>query len=269
MDRREKKRLTHSLAQLFPQFGLRHKRPVDMVTEQIAGRRVEYALSRHDNDTIPVVFENGLMAQLTEWHQVLNPLAKDTTTFAYNRPGYGRSDSVPTPRDGMHIVDELRVLLRAVGLNPPYVLVGHSLGGLYMQLFARRYPEEVHALVLVDATHPEQFKGRGAVEHWPRWRRAGFFLAMSRVEKAEFAGSNATGEHLLALPELSKKPVIILSAAKPLQDKSVLGEDGNEKRRDIVRLHPGATQIWADSSHHIHRECPEPIISAIRQVTKA
>ena len=78
--------------------------------------------------------------------------------------------------------------------------------------------------------------------------QADVLLLGSMVEKAEFAASNATGEHLLALPELSKKPVIILSAAKPLQDKSVLGED---------------------SSHHIHRECPEPIISAIRQVTKA
>ena len=73
----------------------------------------------------------------------------------------GRSDPADSPRDGGHVVDELRALLSAQDLKPPYVLVGHSLGGLYMQLYARRYPDEVSALVLVDSTHPNQFKGAG------------------------------------------------------------------------------------------------------------
>jgi len=120
--------------------------------QKIGDRNVEFALTRHD--TSPVVFENGLGGRMEWWNKVLPEIANDTTTFAYNRPGYGNSDPVATPRDGLHIVDELRALLRDNGIKPPYILIGHSLGGLYMQLYARRYPDEVSALILVDSTHP-------------------------------------------------------------------------------------------------------------------
>jgi Predicted hydrolases or acyltransferases (alpha/beta hydrolase superfamily) len=73
-----------------------------------------------------VVFENGLGAKLGNWDKVFPEISKNTTAFAYNRPGYGDSDPATTPRDGEHIVEELRALLKSKGLRPPYVLVGHS-----------------------------------------------------------------------------------------------------------------------------------------------
>lgn len=112
-------------------------------TDQVDQRRVEYALSRNGSQV--VIFENGLGGSMEWWRKVFPEIAKTTTVFAYNRPGYGKSDPASTPRDGRHIVDELRSLLRIKGLNPPYVLVGHSLGGLYMQLFARRYPKDTRS----------------------------------------------------------------------------------------------------------------------------
>ncbi len=239
----------------------------DATTEQMDNRRVEYVLSRHD--TVPVVFEIGLMGKLDDWEKVLQGISKDTTTFAYYRPGYGKSELTSTPRDGIHIVDELRALLRSKGLKPPYVLVGHSLGGLYMQLFARRYPEEVNALILVDSVHPEQFKGKESFESWPALIRVGFTLVTSEVEKDEFNASNSTGERVLALPTFTGKPVIVLSAAKPLEEKSEFADDDNEKRKDIARLYPGSKQIWVDSGHNIQKEKPESIIAAIREVISA
>lgn len=267
MDRKYKHRTTRALARLFPDFVFVRGSLPNATTERIEGRRVEYILSRHD--TPPVVFENGLMATFKEWRRVLRDLSRDTTTFAYNRPGYGRSERVATPRDGIHVVDELRALLRAKGLLPPYVLVGHSLGGLYMQLFARRYPEEVCGLVLVDSTHPEQFKGKGAPDAWPALLRVGFSIVTSKTEKSEFNACSATGESVLALPAPKGMPVIVLSASKPLKEKSELADDSNEKRRDIARLHPGSKQVWIDSGHHIHRKSPESIVAAIREVMRA
>jgi hypothetical protein len=120
--------------------------------EKLNDREVELAVTQHG--TPPVIFENGLGGRMEWWSKVLPDISRDTTTFAYNRPGYGNSDPAATPRDGLHIVDELRTLLRDKSMQPPYVLVGHSLGGLYMQLYARRYPEDVSALILVDSTHP-------------------------------------------------------------------------------------------------------------------
>lgn len=199
------------------------------------------------------------------WAKVFPEISRDTKAFAYNRPGYGNSDPVFTPRDGRHIVDELRSLLRAMDLHPPYALVGHSLGGLYMQLFARRYPDEVSALILVDSTHPAQLKGEGAPENWPVWLRIVFDVATSAVAKEELHAINATGEDVFGLPTFSGKPVIILSALQPMKEKSVLADDGNRKRQDIARLYPGAKQIWVDSGHAIPLENPESVISAIRK----
>jgi alpha/beta hydrolase fold len=233
-------------------------------SERVGNRNIEFALTRHD--TIPVVFENGLGGRMEWWEEVLPEISKDALTFAYNRPGLGDSDPVSTPRDGAHIVDELRVLLRAKGLNPPYVLVGHSLGGLYMQLFARQYPDEVAALVLVDSTHPQQLDGEGSLDKQSFFVRGLLGVLVTGAAKGELDLLTQTGKQVLSLPTLSNKPVFVLSASKPLeQEESMLAYDANEKRKDIARLYSGSKQIWVDSGHAIPLEKPEAVISVIHE----
>jgi pimeloyl-ACP methyl ester carboxylesterase len=232
--------------------------------EEINNRRVEYSLIRNGAST--VVFENGLDGKMNWWKKVIPEISKDATTFAYNRPGYGRSDSVSTPRDGLHTVEELRALLKNKGLEPPYVLVGHSYGGLLIQLFARKYPDEVSALVLVDSTHPAQFKDKGSTDNWPSWFRLLFRLYLSSAARQEMDLINSTGEQVLALSTFSGKPVIVLSAMRPMDEKGALADYANEKRKEIAKLYPGSQQIWVDSGHGIPLEKPEAVITAIRHV---
>ncbi len=232
-------------------------------TVQVNDRAVEFAMTQHD--TIPVVFENGLGGDMANWKQVIPEISKEATTFAYNRPGYGHSAPTSTPRDGGHIVDELRTLLRSQGLSPPYILVGHSLGGLYMQLFARRYPDEVSALILVDSTHPKQFDGAGALEKQSLLVRGIIGVLVTGVARQELDLLNQTGEQVLSLSTLQDKPVFVLSALAPMKEKSPLADDANAKRQDIARLYPGARQIWVESGHVIPLEKPEAVISAIRE----
>jgi pimeloyl-ACP methyl ester carboxylesterase len=232
-------------------------------SEKIGGRNIEFALTRHD--TIPVVFENGLGGRMEWWKKVLPEISTDTTTFAYNRPGYGNSDPISTPRDGLHIVEELRALLLSTGIKPPYILVGHSLGGLYMQLFARRYPEEVSALILVDSTHPQQLNGEGAIEKQSFLVRGLLGVLVTGAAKDELDLLPNTGKQVMDLPTISNKLVFVLSAAKPLDEISKVADDANEKRKDIARLYPGSKQIWVNSGHGIPLEKPEAIISAIRE----
>ncbi len=237
-------------------------------TEVLAQRAVEHVLIEHGG--VPVVFESGLAARLSAWSEVYQALAPDTTLWMYNRPGYGASAAVNTPRDGMHVVEELRAVLAAKGLRPPYVLVGHSLGGLYMQYYARRYPDEVAGLVLVDSTHPDQMRGKGAPEHWPMWLRMAFGVATNAVEKQELAGINDTGAQVLALPTVTGPPVLVLTATQPMQDDaSELAIEASALRRDFTRLYPAARQVWVDSGHDIPRERPDAIIAAVRAVLAA
>lgn len=236
----------------------------NVTMREVAGRQVEFALSKHD--TVPVVFENGLGGTFEGWKEVYPAITRDTTALVYNRAGYGNSDAAEAARDGRHVVEELRGLLASQGLAPPYVLVGHSLGGLYMQWYARYYPREVAALILVDSTHPAQLKGQGAIENWPFWVRLVFDVMMSTTAERELAELDPTGEEVLAAPPYSGGPVIVLSAAHPLTATSDLAIDSNQKRRDLARLYPGAIQRWVDSGHVIPLEKPEAIVSAIREV---
>jgi pimeloyl-ACP methyl ester carboxylesterase len=135
-----------------------------------------------------------------------------------------------------------------------------------MQLFARRYPKEVTGLVLVDSTHPSQFKGKGAIDNWPTWFRVAFHWYLSSTAREELEFINTTGDEVLALPSFTGKPVIVLSALRPMEKKSVIADDANEKRKDVAHLYPGYKQAWVDSGHGIPKEKPESVIEAIREV---
>src|SRR5262245_28548614 len=106
--------------------------------ETVDGREVEIAAA--GSGPITVVFEAGLGNDWTSWDDVASEVARHTQVFAYSRPGYGASSPATTPRDPQVIVEELRALLAAEGYAPPYVLVGHSIGGGYMELFAKAHP---------------------------------------------------------------------------------------------------------------------------------
>ncbi len=168
-------------------------------TEMIGGRRVE-AVSVHHGSGPPVVFKNGLDGTFDWWAKVYPVIAADSSAFAYNRPSIGRSDPADPPPDAAHIVEDLRGTLRAKAFTPPSILVGHSIGGLNMQYFARRYPREVAGLVLVASTHPEQFKGAGSPDHWPSWFRLAVGVAVSGAAQREFQAVTTSGEEMLALP---------------------------------------------------------------------
>ena len=233
---------------------------VDIAT--VDQRHIEYALIKGGAPV--VIFENGLGASMHSWGKVFPVIGKDATVFAYNRPGYGHSDLASTPRDGVHIVDELRAFLRSQGLMPPYVLVGHSLGGLYMQLFARKYPDEVRGLVLVDSTHPTQMEGAGSMERQSWWVRALVSLFLTGERQKEFDAAPMTGQEVLGLPTVSNKPLIILSAVDK-RDSEVV-KHANNKRADFARLYPEGRQLWVESGHNIQADKPEVVIEAIQDV---
>ncbi|HET8547039.1 MAG TPA: alpha/beta hydrolase, partial [Bryobacteraceae bacterium] len=114
----------------------------------VGGQRMHIVSAGEGRPT--VVFESGIAASSINWDRVRREIAGFARVCVYDRAGYAWSDRPRTPRTPETLVSELRELLHAAREEPPYILVGHSFGGLITQLYARMHPDEVASLVLVD-----------------------------------------------------------------------------------------------------------------------
>jgi len=126
------------------------------------GRLIDLGTHRlHLNETgsqgPAIVLESGLMSTVLSWTELQGELSKSFRVVSYDRAGLGWSELGPMPRTADRIVDELHSALEKAGVAPPYILVGHSFGGLTMQLFAARFPTKVMGLVLIDTVVPAEW----------------------------------------------------------------------------------------------------------------
>jgi pimeloyl-ACP methyl ester carboxylesterase len=224
--------------------------------EKIDKKVIKYAQIVNKEPT--VVFENGLGMGMKYWDEVFLEIGKTNTVFAYNR----KDDKILKNRSmSTDKVELLRKLLLKRGLKPPYVLVGHSLGGFYMQYYARKYPDEVLGLVLVDSTYPDDF-----INH------SNLPKKMEKQFKYLAQYTNTFSEKLLALP-MTEAPVIALVATnermmtqkeelKPLV-KSMIA-----KAKEYLTLYPNCKVQMVDTGHVVMYEKPEVVIGAIKQICK-
>ncbi len=171
----------------------------------VGGRRLRMVRAGPANSARPtIVLEHGAFGCATDWAVVQDRLAaKGLASVAYDRAGLGHSDPGPVPRDGRAIVADLTALLGALGETEPVVLVGHSMGGLMVRLFALTYPDRVLGVVLVDAVTPEVMAsaiGAGAVKTFGRVMRLASYGARFGMLRpvAVFAG-----DRILLDPEAS------------------------------------------------------------------
>jgi pimeloyl-ACP methyl ester carboxylesterase len=118
------------------------------------GRRINVCLSGAGSPT--VILAPGLGGTTLSWAGTQRRLSETTRVLAYDRAAFGFSDAGPLPRTTDAIVGDLRAVLHALGLKPPYILAGHSAGSYDVRLFAFRHPDEVAGLVLVDPSSEEQ-----------------------------------------------------------------------------------------------------------------
>jgi len=240
------------------------------VTTLIDGRKVECVALKNPSAPVTVVFENGSRATVDKWDKVIEGIAPQASVFAYNRPGYGNSQDTAAPRDGLTIVEELRSNLKHEGMKPPYILVGHSLGGLYMQLFAKRHPDEVAGIVLVDALYPRVIKKH---DDFPLLTRAGEWLFFSSVVRKEISGIHETGEQVLAQGDIDNKPMIRLinqpkGATAVAVDFGVVNSDP-QTVAFVRAMYPQAKTVVVDSDHQMQTASPEVIVYAIQQLLAA
>jgi pimeloyl-ACP methyl ester carboxylesterase len=200
-----------------------------------------------------VVLSSGLGEHSTSWAWIRDDVARTTTVCAYDRAGQGWSDDGTATPDGDQISSDLHAVLTRAGVPGPYVIAGHSTGGLYAQVFAARYPEDVAGVVLLDSLTPRAMTalpsypgfyntfrrvypllpslariGVGQLGMYqagsslPRTdRRAEHAFATTprdqRVQRAEFLALRATFDQAQELRTLGATPLAVLTAGKGMQ----------------------------------------------------
>ncbi|MBC3863058.1 alpha/beta fold hydrolase [Undibacterium jejuense] len=216
-----------------------------------------------------VVFQSGLGDNRHVWQQVLPVIARDHRVFAYDRPGYGASQSTDRARDPCTIAEEERKLLREAGFQPPYLLVGHSLGGLYQFAFAKLYPDEVAGIVLVDATLPMhlQLMQSEAPNSFAVMRVIRNTL-FSAVEKRELDESNLCMDRLHLEQALTVPARVLVRTEFKLEESGDFSTMTLRHQNDWLSL-VGVDHIQAigHSGHYIQKDQPQAVIDAIKAFT--
>jgi pimeloyl-ACP methyl ester carboxylesterase len=189
-------------------------------------------------------------------------------TVSYTRRGYGMGNSANGLRDAEHIVAELRQRLTESGLPLPYVLVGHSSGGLYMQYFARRYPKDVQGLVLVDSMHWDQLNRVKAAAPGVYRMTNGLTFLMGGTVRREFISIPSTAAEIEALPEVSNVPTIVLSSTLPSTGETpAFRRLAAQPQKEIATAYRARRHDFvSDSGHYIQRDQPPVVINAAREL---
>jgi len=217
--------------------------------------------------TPTVVFEAGFGAGLASWSTVQSNIAKFARTVSYDRAGIGQSEAGPKPRAAKQIALELHTALQNAGIGPPFVLVGHSFGGIYVRVFADMYPKEVAGMVLIDPSQ-ETF------DEWTRTHQEAQRTALDeQIAKAslgvrdESAEVNTSYQQARAAKVPAGVPVILLTAMKDDTMPAAVRAVWAEKHEEWIAKVPGGKHLRVENSgHFIQGEQPQIVIDAIKQV---
>jgi pimeloyl-ACP methyl ester carboxylesterase len=213
-----------------------------------------------------VILEGGFGTGIVSWTTIVGEIAKFTRVVAYDRAGLGQSEPGPKPRTAMQFARELHTALQNAGIKPPYVLVGHSMGGITVRVFADLYPQEVAGLVLVD---PSQ-------EAFNDWLKTHPSTVMKEAEaqiknapegiRAEAEGVDASYEQARKAKVPAQIPVIVLSATRtPTGVEAAASAVWLTQHKEWVKKVPGAKLVPAEKSGHmIQLEQPDLVIEAIK-----
>jgi pimeloyl-ACP methyl ester carboxylesterase len=263
------------------------------------GRKMYLACRGTGSPTVFIV--PGARASVDEWSKespVFADVAKFTRVCAYDRPGVvlpdgspSRSDPVPMPTIVGDAVADLHDLIGAAKIATPFVIVGHSYGGLVVRLYAMTYPDDVDGMVLVDPLS-EYLRSAETPEEWV-WQKkildGDLTEALEVYPHIERADADAGFDQMLAAPPLQPMPLVILSADiqwgplipgliadgmlapdTPPDIGYVTDRAQKVAHATLAGLVPGAKHATrTDSGHVIHHDNPQLVTDSIREVVYA
>jgi pimeloyl-ACP methyl ester carboxylesterase len=254
----------------------------------IGGRKLNFA--RYGLGQPTVIVEAGMGEPATDshtWDKVIATVSKTHEICVYDRAGLGKSDSVTnSSRTSQDLAVDLHALLVAAKISPPYILVGHSIGGFIIRVYASKYPKDVAGVVLVDSSIPDQ---------WIKWleilplesaRDPEAVKNMRSFLTAQMADPKNNPEHLdlgtsaaqvLAAGDFGDKPLVVLTHSRTWSMDPKLPKDLSDQlerlwqewQNQLCSLSTRSSHnIAVKAGHYIQPQEPQLVIDAILQVSK-
>ena len=240
-----------------------------------------------------VVIDTGIGDTSERWTPMQEQIAQITRVCTYDRAGYGASETGPLPRHVQRLADELQHLLEDAGIRGPYVLVGHSLGGLTMQVFADRYPDLVAGLILLDPppvpfitgqAFPElyqMFEGQAAelqnmadaARHSTDAEAQAKLSYLEAIASEHAALIAESAGQVTAIESFGDLSLIVIGSSIPNPAFGAEAESYQqfwiEQNRELAAKSTNGRFVLAqESTHHIQDDAPDVVLDAIREMVE-
>lgn len=217
-----------------------------------------------------VVLEAGLTSMSAQWAWVQPAVARFTRVVSYDRAGLGFSGPSDAPRDARGTAERLHSLLANAHIPGPYILAGHSLGGLFARMFAHLYRDEVVGLVLLDAVHPDERQRWGHASDWQHRLFFGELTVASYLARVGVPRLSGYRSHITdGLPKQAADELRELACMNSHMDATALEAAGFDTMCDQVRAEGGLGTLplavisgefwqdgWHQQWHELQRELP-------------
>jgi pimeloyl-ACP methyl ester carboxylesterase len=231
-----------------------------------------------------IVMEPGFSDSGDDWsRQLVFDIAEVSRVCVYDRAGLGLSDSRPDVTDSGKVADDLHALLQGAHIRPPLVLVGHSLGGMHIRVYAHDHPKDVVGVVLIDSSHPDQYvraRERLGADDWATMERS---IATTFDDPSkEPVDWERSSDLVRKAGNLGDRPLRVLSHDPAIGSQCAgagcLSSEGNriwedlwqELQMDLASLSSQSERVVATGSgHYIQDRDPRLVIEAIQQVVEA
>jgi pimeloyl-ACP methyl ester carboxylesterase len=249
--------------------------------DRIAVGAYQVQMAEQGSGRYTVIFESGFGTGMSAWRKVAPDVAKSARTVTYSRPGHGTSDPRPEPRTILQSSVELDQLVASAHLAPPFILVGHSYGGLLARAFAARHPDWVAGMVLVD---PADERFNPALRKLDAKRAADDDKQFAAMVPAKFQPALKLLQPVLdagRLPaplngRLPDVPVVVLTSVQQAEKPMFFLESveavaiKRDLHADFLRQFSDGSQVLTlNSGHDIQLDEPELVIAAVKRVIAA
>jgi pimeloyl-ACP methyl ester carboxylesterase len=219
----------------------------------------KYLIKEFGSGGITVIFESGMSDSLEVWGSIPDSIAKNARVFLYDRADIGKSDTSKLERTIPNLVIELRSILKNQKIDPPYILVGHSLGGLITRYYASAYPNEVKGLLLLDPA-PESYWNSMSKKELKEYIKGGTEWYETKFPK------RYRKEWYQFIPNLAYMNDLSINKHLPIILVSATAWKWYKYHEDILAGFDNSRHVELEGEHHIFKNHPDLMIKYINEL---